>query len=275
MTTTTTAAAARSIATTAADAQRRQICHHRDDDHRGFATTTTTTMTTVAVKSRSTSTATAASEHPRRPRQQQQQQQQHRQRLGRLASSSFSTAPTPVTPSHPFVLSHPSDVDHHHPSSSSSSASGSSADPSSSERRGRVVCITSGKGGVGKTTSAASFASGLALRGRSTVVVDFDMGLRNLDIHLGVERRVVFDFVHVLNGECTLNQALIPDRNVRGLCMLAASQTRDKDALTIGGVERVLAELAGRFEYVVLDSPAGIESGARHAMYFCDDAILV
>ena len=270
MTTTTTAAAARSIATTAAAAQR----HHRDDDHRGFATTTTTTTTTtVAVKSRSTSTATAASEHPRRPRQ--QQQQQHRQRLGRLASSSFSTAPTPVTPSHPFVLSHPSDVDHHHPSSSSSSASGSSADPSSSARRGRVVCITSGKGGVGKTTSAASFASGLALRGRSTVVVDFDMGLRNLDIHLGVERRVVFDFVHVLNGECTLNQALIPDRNVRGLCMLAASQTRDKDALTIGGVERVLAELAGRFEYVVLDSPAGIESGARHAMYFCDDAILV
>ena len=231
----------------------------------------TTTTTTVALKSRSTSTATAASEHRRRP-------QQQLQRFGRLAYSSSSTA----TPSHPFVLSHPSDIDDH-PSSSSESESesesseSSSADSSSSStpRRGRVVCITSGKGGVGKTTSAASFASGLALRGRSTVVVDFDMGLRNLDIHLGVERRVVFDFVHVLNGECTLNQALIPDRNVKGLCMLAASQTRDKDALTIGGVEKVLAELAGRFEYVVLDSPAGIESGARHAMYFCDDAILV
>ena len=137
------------------------------------------------------------------------------------------------------------------------------------------MCITSGKGGVGKTTSAASFAYGLALRGHSTAVVDFDMGLRNLDIHLGVERRVVFDFVHVLNDECKLNQALIPDKNVSGLYMLAASQTRDKDALTIEGVERVLDELARRFEYVVLDSPAGIESGARHAMYFCDDAILV
>jgi Mrp family chromosome partitioning ATPase len=259
-TTTTTTTKARTIATVAAQRQR---IHHRDDrglavdgvgtrlvsPHRGFATTMMTT--------------TAASEHRRR-------QQQHQRRHDRLASSSSSVPP--ATPSHPFVLSHPSDVDHH-PSSSSSESEPGSTTPS--PRRGRVVCITSGKGGVGKTTSAASFAAGLALRGRPTVVVDFDMGLRNLDIHLGVERRVVFDFVHVLNGECTLNQALIPDRNVRGLCMLAASQTRDKDALTIGGVEGVLAELAGRFEYVVLDSPAGIESGARHAMYFCDDAILV
>lgn len=148
-------------------------------------------------------------------------------------------------------------------------------DDSENPSRGRIICITSGKGGVGKTTSAASFAMGLAQRGRSTCVVDFDIGLRNLDIHLGVERRVVFDFVHVLTGECTLNQALIKDKKVEGLSMLAASQTRDKDALTMEGVEAVLDQLAGRFDYVVLDSPAGIESGARHAMFFCDDAIIV
>lgn len=128
---------------------------------------------------------------------------------------------------------------------------------------------------MGKTTSAASFATGLAQRGHSTCVVDFDIGLRNLDIHLGVERRVVFDFVHVLAEECTLSQALIKDKKVEGLCMLAASQTRDKDALTMEGVEKVLNELSEKFDYVVLDSPAGIESGARHAMYFCDDAIVV
>lgn len=128
---------------------------------------------------------------------------------------------------------------------------------------------------MGKTTSAASFAMGLAQRGHSTCVVDFDIGLRNLDIHLGVERRVIFDFVHVLQGECTLGQALISDKKVQGLSMLAASQTRDKDALTMEGVEKVLGELAEKFDFVVLDSPAGIESGARHAMYFCDDAIVV
>jgi len=162
------------------------------------------------------------------------------------------------TATHPLVLSHPSEVDN-----------------TESPSRGRIICITSGKGGVGKTTSAASFATGLAQRGHSTCVVDFDIGLRNLDIHLGVERRVVFDFVHVLSNECTLGQALIKDKKVEGLSMLAASQTRDKDALTIDGVESVLHELANKFDYVVLDSPAGIESGARHAMYFCDDAIVV
>jgi len=183
---------------------------------------------------------------PRRPQQQQPR--------GRFFASS---------PSHPFVLSHPSEVDH--------SPGATDETPS----RGRIVCITSGKGGVGKTTSAASFATGLAQRGRSTCVVDFDIGLRNLDIHLGVERRVVFDLVHVLQEECTLGQALIKDKKVEGLSMLAASQTRDKEALTMEGVERVLGELAERFDYVVLDSPAGIESGARHAMFFCDDAIVV
>lgn len=172
----------------------------------------------------------------------------------------FATTTTANASSHPFVLSHPSEVDH---------------SPDRSPSRGRIVCITSGKGGVGKTTSAASFATGLARRGHPTCVVDFDIGLRNLDIHLGVERRVIFDFVHVLQNECTLSQALISDKRVEGLSMLAASQTRDKDALTMEGVEGVLEELAGRFDYVVLDSPAGIESGARHAMYFCDDAIVV
>lgn len=183
-------------------------------------------------------------------------QQRHQQGQRRLLAS---------TPSHPFVLSHPADVDH------PAAAEGGDSSP----KRGRIVCITSGKGGVGKTTSAASFATGLAQRGRSTCVVDFDVGLRNLDIHLGVERRVVFDLVHLLQDECTLSQALIRDKKVEGLCMLAASQTRDKDALTIEGVEKVLSQLADKFDYVVLDSPAGIESGARHAMYFCDDAIVV
>lgn len=141
--------------------------------------------------------------------------------------------------------------------------------------RGRIVCVTSGKGGVGKTTSAASFAMGLANRGRKTCVVDFDIGLRNMDIHLGMERRVIFDFVNVLLGECSLNQALIKDKRDGNLSMLAASQTRDKDSLTVEGVEEVLSELASSFDYVVLDSPAGIESGARHAMYFADDAVIV
>ena len=159
--------------------------------------------------------------------------------------------------SHPFVLSHPSKVD------------------DNKKDRGRIVCITSGKGGVGKTTAAASFATGLAQRGNKTCVVDFDIGLRNLDIHLGVERRVIFDFVNVLLEECTLSQALIKDKREPNLSMLAASQTRDKESLTVEGVERVLADLATSFDYVVLDSPAGIESGARHAMYFADDAIIV
>jgi len=160
---------------------------------------------------------------------------------------------------HPFVLSHPKDVD----------VAGGNGE------RGRIVCVTSGKGGVGKTTSAASFAMGLANRGHKTCVVDFDIGLRNLDIHLGMERRVIFDFVNVLMEECTLNQALIKDKREKNLSMLAASQTRDKDSLTVEGVERVLSDLSKSFEYVVLDSPAGIESGARHAMYFADDAIIV
>ena len=140
----------------------------------------------------------------------------------------------------------------------------------------KIVVVTSGKGGVGKTTTSASFASGLALRGHKTVVIDFDVGLRNLDLIMGCERRVVYDFVNVINGEATLNQALIKDKHSDNLYVLAASQTRDKEALTQDGVERVLRELAGMdFEYIVCDSPAGIETGALMAMHFADEAVVV
>jgi septum site-determining protein MinD len=142
------------------------------------------------------------------------------------------------------------------------------------KRPGRLIVVTSGKGGVGKTTVSASFAYGLAARGHKTCVVDFDIGLRNLDLHLGAERRVIFDFVNVMQNECVLNQALIKDRKNPNLYLLAASQTKDKDVLTLEGVDKVLNDLKDQFEFVVLDSPAGIESGARHAMYFADDAII-
>lgn len=139
----------------------------------------------------------------------------------------------------------------------------------------KIIVVTSGKGGVGKTTTSASFATGLALRGKKTAVIDFDVGLRNLDLIMGCERRVVFDFVNVINKEATLKQALIRDKNVDNLHMLAASQTRDKDALTEEGVERVLNELAQDFDYIICDSPAGIERGAFLAMYFADEALVV
>ncbi len=139
----------------------------------------------------------------------------------------------------------------------------------------RIIVVTSGKGGVGKTTTSASFATGLALRGFKTVVVDFDVGLRNLDLIMGCERRVVYDFVNVINAEASLNQALIKDKRVENLYILPASQTRDKDALTPEGVERVLNELQKNFDYIVCDSPAGIERGAHMALYFADDALIV
>ena len=139
---------------------------------------------------------------------------------------------------------------------------------------GRVVVVSSGKGGVGKTTTAASFAMGLADSGFKTVVIDFDIGLRNLDIHLGCERRVIFDFVNVLQKECTLSQALIKDKRSPNLSVLAASQTKDKNILTVEGVEELFIELRKNFDYIVCDSPAGIESGARHAMYLADEAII-
>lgn len=139
----------------------------------------------------------------------------------------------------------------------------------------KVIVVTSGKGGVGKTTTSASLAAGLAARGHKTAVVDFDVGLRNLDLIMGVERRVVFDFVNVIQGEATLRQALIRDKQCKELAILAASQTRDKDALTQDGVERVLNELKEQFDYVVCDSPAGIEKGAYMAMYYADEALVV
>ena len=135
--------------------------------------------------------------------------------------------------------------------------------------------VTSGKGGVGKTTTSAAIGTGLALRGHKTVIVDFDVGLRNLDLIMGCERRVVYDFVNVVNGEANLQQALIKDKRLENLYVLAASQTRDKDALTKEGVGKVLAELKETFEFVVCDSPAGIETGAHLAMYFADEAIVV
>jgi septum site-determining protein MinD len=138
------------------------------------------------------------------------------------------------------------------------------------------IVVTSGKGGVGKTTTSASIAVGLAKRGKKVAVIDFDVGLRNLDLIMGCERRVVYDFVNVIHNECTLKQALIKDKRYETLYVLAASQTRDKDALTQDGVQRVLEELAADdFDYVVCDSPAGIEKGAFLAMYFADHAIVV
>jgi septum site-determining protein MinD len=139
----------------------------------------------------------------------------------------------------------------------------------------KIVVITSGKGGVGKTTTSASFASGLALRGHKTAVLDFDVGLRNLDLIMGCERRVVYDFVNVINREATLTQALIKDKHTENLYVLPASQTRDKDALTKEGVERIINELKESFEYIICDSPAGIEKGALMALYFADEAIVV
>ena len=140
----------------------------------------------------------------------------------------------------------------------------------------KIIVVTSGKGGVGKTTTSASFASGLALRGHKTAVIDFDVGLRNLDLIMGCERRVVYDLINVIHGEANLTQALIKDKQCENLYVLAASQTRDKDALTQDGVERVLKELGEMgFEYIVCDSPAGIETGALLAMHFADEALVV
>lgn len=139
----------------------------------------------------------------------------------------------------------------------------------------RIIVVTSGKGGVGKTTSSAAISTGLASLGHKTVVIDFDIGLRNLDLIMGCERRVVYDFVNVINGDANLNQALIRDKRVENLYILPASQTRDKDALTRDGVEKILKDLAAMdFDYIVCDSPAGIETGAMMALYFADEAII-
>ncbi|MDI3261754.1 MAG: septum site-determining protein MinD [Fulvimonas sp.] len=139
-----------------------------------------------------------------------------------------------------------------------------------------IIVVTSGKGGVGKTTTSASLATGLAMAGKKVAVIDFDVGLRNLDLIMGCERRVVYDFVNVIHGEAALKQSLIKDKRIENLFVLAASQTRDKDALTPEGVEKVLDELDREgFDYVVCDSPAGIEKGAHLAMYFAHRAVVV
>jgi septum site-determining protein MinD len=139
----------------------------------------------------------------------------------------------------------------------------------------KVMVVTSGKGGVGKTTSAAALGAALAQAGQNVVLVDFDVGLRNLDLVLGAERRVVFDLVNVVQGDARLPQALIRDKRLETLHLLPASQTRDKDALTPEGVEQVIGELRERFDWVVCDSPAGIERGATLAMRHADLAVVV
>lgn len=139
----------------------------------------------------------------------------------------------------------------------------------------RIIVVTSGKGGVGKTTTSAAIAMGLAKKGFKTAVIDFDVGLRNLDLIMGCERRVIYDLVNVINKEAQLHQALIKDKRCENLFILPASQTRDKDALTEEGVERILRELSKDFDYIICDSPAGIEKGAHLAMYFADDAFVV
>ena len=140
---------------------------------------------------------------------------------------------------------------------------------------GKVLVVTSGKGGVGKTTSTAALGAALARMGHNVVVVDFDVGLRNLDLVMGAERRVVFDLINVVQGVAKLPQALIRDKRLENLWLLPASQTRDKDALTDEGVGRVIAELSTRFDWILCDSPAGIERGATLAMRYCDEAVIV
>jgi septum site-determining protein MinD len=140
---------------------------------------------------------------------------------------------------------------------------------------GKVIVVTSGKGGVGKTTSTAALGAALARAGQNVVVVDFDVGLRNLDLVMGAERRVVYDLINVVQGVVKLPQALIRDKRIETLFLLPASQTRDKDALTEDGVGRVIAELRAKFDWVICDSPAGIERGATLAMRYADAAVIV
>lgn len=138
-----------------------------------------------------------------------------------------------------------------------------------------TVVVTSGKGGVGKTTTSAAIALGLAIKGFKTVVIDFDVGLRNLDLIMGCERRVVYDLISLINKEANINQTLIKDKRSDNLFILPASQTRDKDALTEAGLEEIMHELSTRFDYIICDSPAGIEKGALMAMHYADKAIIV
>ena len=139
----------------------------------------------------------------------------------------------------------------------------------------QVIVVTSGKGGVGKTTTSAAISTGLAIYGYKTVVIDFDVGLRNLDLVMGCERRVVYDIVNVISGEANLKQALIKDKKHENLFILPASQTRDKDALTDEGIENIINQLKQDFDFIICDSPAGIEKGAMCAMFHADQAVVV
>jgi septum site-determining protein MinD len=139
----------------------------------------------------------------------------------------------------------------------------------------KVLVVTSGKGGVGKTTSTAALGAALAKADQKVVVVDFDVGLRNLDLVMGAERRVVYDLINVVQGVAKLPQALIRDKRLETLSLLPASQTRDKDALTEEGVAKVIEELREKFDWVICDSPAGIERGATLAMRYADVAVIV
>lgn len=139
----------------------------------------------------------------------------------------------------------------------------------------KVIVVTSGKGGVGKTTSSAAISAGIASLGYKTVVIDFDIGLRNLDLVMGCERRVIYDFVNVINGDANLSQALIKDKRIENLFILPASQTRDKDALSKEGIGKIIDELKKEFDFIICDSPAGIEKGALMALYYADEAVVV
>lgn len=138
-----------------------------------------------------------------------------------------------------------------------------------------TIVITSGKGGVGKTTTSASFAMGLAQAGYKTVAIDFDVGLRNLDTAMGCENRVVYDMAHVIRGDANLKQALIKDKRHENLFLLPASQTHDKSILNEQDIGKIIDELKTTFDYIICDSPAGIETGAQVAMYYADVAFIV
>lgn len=140
---------------------------------------------------------------------------------------------------------------------------------------GEIVTVTSGKGGVGKSTATANIATALALAGKKVVAIDFDIGLRNLDMILGLENRIVYDAVEVMEGHCALSQAMVNDKHAKNLYFLPASQTKDKTALNQEKVEKLLVELKNSFDFVLIDSPAGIESGFEHAIYLADTALII